>query len=87
MWADCLAWFSVVFVVLERAQHGAGWEVGPEYHRNLRCFSHPGPQLSSMGLATKDAKMRPQRSNFEHLLALALEVAKMRPQRCNLNIF
>ena len=27
--------FSVVFVVLERAQHGAGWEAGPEYHRNL----------------------------------------------------
>ena len=40
-----------------------------------------------MGLATKDAKMNPQRSNFEHLVALALEVAKMRPQRRNFSIF
>ena len=77
----------MVFVVLERAQHGAGWEAGPEYHRNLQCFSRPGPQLSSMGLATKDAKMSPQRSNFEHLVALAPEVAKMRPQRRNFTIF
>ena len=77
----------MVFVVLERAQHGAGWEAGPECHRNLLCFSRPGPQLSSMGLATKDAKMRPQRNNFEHLVALAPEVAKMRPQRTNFNIF
>ena len=68
----------MVFVVLERAQHGAGWETGPEYHCNFWCFSRPGPQLSSMGLATKDAKMSPQRSNFEHLVALAPEVTKMR---------
>ena len=40
-----------------------------------------------MGLATKDAKMNPQRSNFEHLVALALEVAKMRTQRRNFSIF
>ena len=66
----------MVFVVLERAQHGAGWEVGPEYHRNLRCFSRPGPQLSSMGLATKDAKMSPQRSNFEHLVSLPQKLPK-----------
>ena len=77
----------MVFVVLERDQHGAVWEVGPEYHCNLRCFSRPGPQLSSMGLATKDVKMSPQRSNFEHLVALALEVAKMRTQWRNFNIF
>ena len=77
----------MVFVVLERAQHGAGWEAGSEYHRNLRCFSRPGPQFSSMGLAIKDAKTSPQRSNFEHLVALAPEVAKMRPQGRNFRIF
>ena len=77
----------MVFVALERAQHGAGWEAGPKYHRNLQCFSHPGLQLSSMGLATKDTKMNPQRNHFEHLVALAPEVAKMSPQRCNFNIF
>ena len=77
----------MVFVVLEHAQHGAGWEVGSEYHSNLWCFSRPGPQLSSMGLATKDAKMSPQRSNFEHLVALAPDIAKMKLQRRNFSIF
>ena len=38
-------------------------------------------------LSTKDVKMSPQRSNFEHLVALAPEVAKMRPQRRNFSIF
>ena len=49
----------MVSVILERAQHGAGWEAGSDFNYNLQCFSRPGPQLSSMGLATTDVKMNP----------------------------